>query len=212
MHALIGAWGVAIAAYHLDEPFQRLQAKPVGTKLVEAQRNEDRAEWRSLAPFGFSVVQKWTLALLAVWVGFQVFMPLRHFAIPGRVHWTEEGHNFSWHMKVRDKESRGIFITIDPATEETWKVDPREYLTPRQARKMTSRPHMVVEFAHYLEDRLREEGHEEVEVRAWVVASLNGRRPQLLIDPDVDLTEVPNAWLGHADWIFPLEFPLQSRD
>ena len=51
---------------------------------------------------------------------------------------------------------------------------------------------------------------ELVIAHAHIMASLNGREPQLMIDPDVDLASVPTAWLGHADWILPLETPLRA--
>lgn len=47
-------------------------------------------------------------------------------------------------------------------------------------------------------------GHEDVEVRAVIFASLNGREFQVFIDPNVDLSKVPYPWFGHADWILPL--------
>ena len=75
---------------------------------------------------------------------------------------------------------------------------------------MTSRPYMMVQFAHYLEDRMRDEGYKDVEVRARIFASLNGRERQQLVDPQVDLTKVPYPWFGHADWIIQLEVPLRQ--
>ena len=212
--ALVGAVGVAIAAYHLDEPFRRPEAEPVGVKAepAMARRARVKAASRSPAPPVLTLVQKWTFALLGVWLAVQVLVPLRHFAIPGNVHWTEEGHNFSWHMKLRDKDSAGLFVASDPSTGEQWEVNPLDYLTSRQTRKMTSRPHMVIPFVHYLEDRFREEGHQDVEIRARIFASLNGREAQLLIDPEVDLTKVSHPWWGHADWILPLELPLRSSN
>ena len=39
-------------------------------------------------------------------------------------------------------------------------------------------------------------------MRARVCASLNGRKPALLIDPERDLTRVERN-LRHADWILP---------
>jgi len=155
-----------------------------------------------------SPVKRLTLILLGIWVAVQVLIPLRHFAIPGNVHWTEEGQNFSWHMLLRDKTTYGYFVVTDPGTGDEWVVDHGAYLNSMQLRKMNSRPHMIVEFAYYLEDELRAEGYEDVEVRGRFFASLNGREPQLLIDPGVDLTEVPYPWLGHANWILPLEIPL----
>ena len=59
---------------------------------------------------------------------------------------------------------------------------------------------------------MRAEGRGDVEVRARIIASLNGREPQPLIDPNVDLTEVPYPRLGHADWILPLEVPLRASN
>ncbi len=199
VQALVTAIGVGVAAYHLDEPFQR---PPVGAPAAVAKPARTR-----LAP---KLVQRWILALLGVWVAFQVLLPLRHFAIPGKVSWTEEGHNFAWHMKLRDKDSSGFFVVTDPASGKTWEVDSRDYLNRRQERKMTSRPHMMIQFANYLEERMRREGYEDVEVRAHIFASLNGRESQQLVDPQVDLTKVPYPWFGHADWVIHLEVPLRQ--
>ncbi len=53
--------------------------------------------------------------LISGFVFVQLLAPLRHFAIPGHVAWTEEGHLFSWRMKLRDKRSDEIvFYTRDP--------------------------------------------------------------------------------------------------
>ncbi|QDT39636.1 HTTM domain-containing protein [Stratiformator vulcanicus] len=40
------------------------------------------------------------LVLLMTW---QCLMPLRHWLYPGDVSWTEEGHKYAWHMKLRVK-------------------------------------------------------------------------------------------------------------
>jgi hypothetical protein len=198
VRALIGGIGVAVAAYHLDEPFGRPEAaaeRPVSGEEFKARPD-------------FALLQKGALALLGLWVAFQVMVPLRHFAIPGKVHWTEEGHNFSWHMKLRDKVSGGFFLVTDVATGEEWEVDPREHLSSIQASKMASRPEMILQFARYLEERARRDGYQDIEVRANIVSSLNGRPPQRLVDPAVDLTQVRRPWIGHAPWILPLEEPL----
>ena len=143
VRALIGAVGGAIVGYHIDEPFRRVDKvvdKPSGPR--------DPATPISLA-------QSSALVLLGAWALVQVLVPLRHFAIPANVHWTEEGHNFSWHMKLRDKDSHGYFVVSDPLTSEAWRVDPGQYPTSRQLRKMTSRPEMILQFAHFLEDECR---------------------------------------------------------
>ncbi|MCH8744889.1 MAG: HTTM domain-containing protein [Chloroflexi bacterium] len=209
MHAIIGALGVGIAAYHLDEPFAKpgpASESPTSV-LVEAQGIEHRHVRSRLTGF-----QKCAVGLLGLWVAVQVLVPLRHLVIPGDVHWTEEGHEFAWHMKLRDKDSEGFFVVTDRAVGEEWVVDPREHLTQRQTSKMASRPEMILQFAHYLERLAIADGHDDVEVRAHMVSSLNGRVAQRLIDSKVDLTLQSRPWLGHASWILPLETPLRPAE
>lgn len=150
--------------------------------------------------------QRALVAALAVYMALQLLLPLRHFLYPGDVSWTEEGHQFSWHMKLRDKEATAVFTLNDPASGRTWTVDLRECRT-RQCDKMAGLPDMIIQFAHHLAEEKRREGYPAVEVRAEVLVSLNGRRPQLLIDPSVDLAKVRRS-MWPARWIVPLTEPL----
>lgn len=137
----------------------------------------------------------------------QVLLPLRHFAYPGVVHWTEEGHRFSWHMKLRSKRAQGInLVAIQPATGRWWSVDPRRFLTLEQMREMSTDPELLRQFSHHVAARMRARGYPGVQVRAWVPVSLNGRPHQLLVDPSVDLAAQPRS-LRPAGWILPLEPP-----
>jgi vitamin K-dependent gamma-carboxylase len=72
---------------------------------------------------------------------------------------------------------------------------------------MAIRPHMILGFSHYLAALMKAEGRGDVEVRARVWCTLNGRKPQLLIDPEIDLAATPRS-LRPADWILPLAEPL----
>ena len=151
--------------------------------------------------------EKVVLVMLTLYVGFQLIFPLRHLAYPGEVNWTEEGHNFSWHMKLRTKAAQACFTVSHPASGKTWTIDPLVYIGSRQLAKMATHPDMVLQFSHYLAEEKRREGYENVEVRALVLASLNGRKPQLMIDPTVDLAkERISLWPAH--WILPLTEPL----
>ena len=148
----------------------------------------------------------WGLALLAGYVMLQILLPLRHFVIPGHVSWTEEGHRFAWHMKLRNKDATAQF-TLTNAAGETWQVDPLAHLTERQLSKMSTRPYLILQFAHFLAAEAAAQGHGEVSVQADVWASLNGRPAQQLIDPTVDLAAQPRTpW--RVDWILPLTTPL----
>lgn len=152
----------------------------------------------------------WGLALLAGYVLLQILLPLRHFIIPGHVSWTEEGHRFAWHMKLRDKDASAIF-TLTNAAGESWHVDPSAHLTARQYGKMASRPYLILQYAHFLAEEAAAQGHGEVAVYAEVWASLNGRSYQLLIDPTVNLAaQSRTPW--KADWIVPLTTPLFAVD
>ena len=70
---------------------------------------------------------------------------------------------------------------------------------------MWARPNLLVQFAHALEDKLLDTGGADVQIYAHVTMSMNDRHPQVFIDPERDLTEVPRVWIGAADWIMPLE-------
>ena len=149
------------------------------------------------------------VGVLGLYLALQIFMPLRHLLYPGNVSWTEEGHRFAWHMKLRDKESEAWFFAEDPATGESGEVDPFQYVTDWQYDEMAARPDMIVQLAKHIEDRAREDfGLPDLVITADVMASLNGRAPARLIDREVDLTEVELTPFESADWIEPLREPL----
>jgi hypothetical protein len=154
--------------------------------------------------------QKVVAGLLAAYLAFQLLFPLRHYLYPGNVSWTEEGHNFSWHMKLRTKGGDAVFTVTHPGSGQTWTIKPQQYLAPHQLVKMTTKPDLILHFAHHLAEEKRREGYDNVEVRARVMVSLNGRQPQLLIDPNIDLTK-EEASLLPARWILPLTTSLASR-
>ncbi|HEX2271959.1 MAG TPA: HTTM domain-containing protein [Pyrinomonadaceae bacterium] len=158
-----------------------------------------------------SASQKVVAGLLATYLAVQLLFPLRHYLYPGNVSWTEEGHNFAWHMKLRTKVGEAVFTVTHPRSGQTWTIKPEAYLKPHQAMKVITKPDLVLQFAHYLAEEKRREGYDEVEVRAHVMVSLNGREPQLLIDPNVDLTKEQVSLLP-ARWIVPLTTPLGTRD
>ena len=144
------------------------------------------------------------VGLLGVFLVVQVLLPLRHYLYPGNVSWTEEGHRFAWHMRLRDKEAEAQFFATDPMGGQRWEIDTDQYLTNGQESEMATRPDMILQFAHYIADKYREQGYEQIQVRVTVTATLNSRKPQLLIDPGVDLAAQPRD-LRHARWILPLE-------
>jgi vitamin K-dependent gamma-carboxylase len=151
-----------------------------------------------------------TVAAVAAWLTVQAVVPLRHLLYPGNVSWTEEGHYFSWHMKLRDKEGRVRFTMTDPSNGHTWEASPQAFLKRRQINKMVGHPDLVLQFAHYLAERGRQVGRPNLQVRVQAMASLNGREAQLMIDPDTDLAVQPRVMWPPATWILPLTQPLRT--
>jgi hypothetical protein len=150
------------------------------------------------------------LAFAGLYLAVQVFLPLRHWLYEGDVQWTEEGHRFSWRMKLRSKDGSLKLLAHDPDTNRTLELDPENYITHAQALEAASKPDMILQLAHHVAEGLRRRGRPHIQVRAVALVSLNGRAAQLLVDPDVDLAAQPRS-LRHASWITALTVPLSER-
>lgn len=175
-------------------------------KKQAASPNASRASTTSLS----NGKEKLVVACLAVWFGAQLLLPFRHYLYEGDVDWTEEGGRFAWRMMLHDKWAALRFILTDPKTGKKGPFDPRQYLSMRQINKMSYDPEMLRVFAHFIASEASKAGHEGVEVRAEVHCSMNGRRPQLLIDPTVNLAAEPARWT-HQPWITQLKEPLPDQ-
>ncbi|WP_262690653.1 HTTM domain-containing protein [Kordiimonas aestuarii] len=141
---------------------------------------------------------------VCVWLGSQALLPLRPYLYSGNVAWNEQGHRFSWRMKLRDKEGEIAFRVVDPRSERSWKVDLDDFLDGRQVRKMVARPDMILEFAHHLRDHWRRRyavRDAQVFVKSFV--SANGRPMERFIAPELDLARVERTFLVQDDWIEP---------
>ena len=144
------------------------------------------------------------LGLVGVYLLVQVSMPLRHWLYPGRVHWTEEGHRFAWHMKLRDKEAFEIeFTAVNPQTGKWERVPPEAYLDDRQLDEMSTRPDMIRQFADHVADEYEQVGRARPEIYVRTSVVLNDHPPRPLIDPNRNLAEVPDRPFAHATWIVP---------
>lgn len=163
--------------------------------------------WATAAPLPGPRARGLVVASMAAWFAAHTALPLRHWLYPGDVAWNEEGHRFSWRMKLRDKAGRARFRLEDLETGERWVVRPERRLPKRSAAMMRTRPDLLLQYAHHLAEEARAEGHARVAVYADVEVRLNGRPPRRLVDPTVDLAAEPRT-LGPAPWILPLTEPL----
>ncbi|MCZ7644979.1 MAG: HTTM domain-containing protein [Planctomycetota bacterium] len=146
------------------------------------------------------------LGLLTLYLLIQVFLPFRRLLYPHRVTWSEEGFRFAWHMMLRHKLTQAEFVVLSPRNEPL-PVKLERTLTKRQFGVMRSKPDLILQFAHHLAGEARRQGFEDVKVKALISCSLNGRKPQLLVDHTVDLAAEPTG-LQPKHWIRPLEEPL----
>ncbi|MFP6684383.1 MAG: HTTM domain-containing protein [Polyangiaceae bacterium] len=147
---------------------------------------------------------------LVILAAVQLLVPLRHHLYRGDVAWTEEGHCFSWRMKLRNKRGSAVFRVRDPETGRQWTERPEWRATERQAHKLTCRPDLLLQFAHVLRDAYLKEEGATVEVFADVHCSLNYRPRQRLVDPSVDLAKESLSF-RHYEWLIPLTTPLRPK-
>ena len=182
------------------------------TEWLREEKPDELLRAEQAGPEPFTRRRKLVLGLLGAYAAFQLLVPFRHLLYPGNVSWTEEGHRFSWHMKLRVKETTVGFYAFDedgnpiPLGESPQQFL-RSHLTDRQVRAMSSKPDLTIQFAHYIAEDLRKRGYRNPQIRAEVSASLNGRPFQELISPEVDLAKQErNLW--PAKWITPLTTPL----
>jgi len=146
--------------------------------------------------------------LFGVFVIWQSLFPLRHHVLTSNPNWTEEAHCFSWHMLLRGKQCALRYTARDPQTGREGAIDLRRYVTPFQLNRVSREPRLIHQLAQYIGSDLRSRGFKEVELRALCLASMNGRKPQLLVDPEVDLLLETQPW-SEPDWTETLTEPLR---
>lgn len=151
---------------------------------------------------------KWPLAFCAVYLLVQCLVPLRHWCYAGDVNWTEEGHDFSWHMKLRDKEGVARFRILDRGTGTSIvleEADLANELTLKQIRDVSCKPELMAHYARHLREVYTAKGYRDPAVFAETLVSLNGRPYLPLVNPHVDLAAVEHSPWRAAAWIVPLD-------
>lgn len=148
--------------------------------------------------------KKWILIPLIAYCTFQFLFPLRHWLYDGNVLWTEEGYKFSWRVKLISKIGNSTFTVVDKETGRSIEIKNRDYLSPIQEKKMTVKPEMIVQYAHYLAEQYEDTVlhiHDQSihiknpKIKAEIYISFNGRASELFIDPKVDLSQI-----NHSDF------------
>ncbi|THD69633.1 HTTM domain-containing protein [Robertkochia marina] len=147
----------------------------------------------------------WLLGVGGVYLLVQLLLPLRHWAIPGDVLWTEEGHRLSWRMMLRSKSGYITFRVKDKETGIEYKIEPKDYLSRKQQGIIVSKPDVIWQFAQHLKEKYAAQGRDvEVYVSRSGV-SVNGRPYQPFVDPETDLAASSWYWWKHQPWILPFK-------
>ena len=142
------------------------------------------------------------LILIVFYAVIHMLLPFRHLMTPGWTTWHEEGHFFAWRMMLRHKNTRIQFNVTHPETGEQRYADPRDYLNHVQYAKFAGSPGMVLQFAHYLDNLVRKNGGFDPKITANVDVSINGREFRQMVDPKLDLSEIPKFKAAYL-WIIP---------
>jgi hypothetical protein len=150
------------------------------------------------------------LSSAAVYTAIQILVPSAHFFYPGGIEWTYLEHHFSWQMLLRQKTTTPFFYATDPNSDETHQIKLREYMDQRQTARMGWRPDMVQQFARYLATVTLRSGPKPLKVQVRMFVSINGRKPQLFIDPNVDLVAESRCW-GRPRWLLQIHEPLPDH-
>ncbi|QDU75869.1 Vitamin K-dependent gamma-carboxylase [Bremerella volcania] len=190
---------IGLTSIFLEPDWPRRLLRPEEESIPVSRSNTDTlSSWRTAI-----------VTLLVAWCLVQVTLPFRHWLYPGNVNWTERGHYFSWHMMLRGKRSAIRFHILDPVTGRRGIYPLQNDLQTHQLARMSRDPELIRDFACHIEATCQSHGFRDVEVRAFVLCSLNGRRPQLLISPEVDLTSPELR--STEDWVIPLSEPLPQE-
>lgn len=148
-------------------------------------------------------IRQVVLVFLGLYVLLQLLIPLRRFLYPGNTAWTEEGFRFAWRVMLVEKVGFVEYRVKDKNTGRETTVDPARYLSPLQIKMMAVSPDMILEMAQMITRDEKKRG-KDVEVRADVFVTMNGRPSRRLIDPATNLAlEKDSLW--PKPWIMPLD-------
>lgn len=142
---------------------------------------------------------------LMLYLAWQVYLPIRHYFIPGNVFWTEEGHRLSWRMMLRRKAGDMKVYVMIPDKKGVYakkeEVVLYDYLLAKQIAKMAISPDMMWQFAHFLKTDYEIKGIKNVKVLVDAKVSINGSEFYQFTNPRVNLAATKWSYFGHQNWI-----------
>ncbi|SEB77879.1 Vitamin K-dependent gamma-carboxylase [Maribacter dokdonensis] len=139
----------------------------------------------------------------AVYFLTQLLLPVRHYTFEDDVLWTEEGHRMSWRMMLRSRQGKGRYKVVDKNTEEVFIINPKDYVSRSQERKIFAYPDFAWQFAQYLKKEFKEENREVSVYLENSKISINRKPYEPFIDSKTDLAAETWYRTKHHSWILP---------
>jgi hypothetical protein len=146
--------------------------------------------------------QKLATSFLLIFFSIQLLMPFRYLLYSGELFWHEQGYRFSWRVMLMEKRGYANFKVVNPKDDTFFYVDNTDFLSSFQEKQMSTQPDFILEYAHYLGEQFKAQGHEPIEIYVESYVALNGRRSQPYINPDVDLLTQYESFQAKT-WILP---------
>lgn len=168
-------------------------------------KNKNRTNILHIEKAPFNKRNNMIVALIVIYCFLQMMIPLRYLFYPGNPNWTEEGTHFSWFLYTRNKYADIQFVVVDDE-DKTYMLNKNlilSILTGRQYYYLTMYPEYILQFAHFLNQHLTQQGIKVKKIMAQSHVRMNMREPQPLIDPNANLLEFKPS-LTHKNWINPV--------
>lgn len=147
-------------------------------------------------------IKQYDLTIVIIFFIFQLLLPLRYSMYPGELFWNEEGYRFSWRVMLIEKRGYSNFKIVDSITKKYFYVQNEDFLTSYQEKQMSFQPDFILQYAHYLGDHFKSQGHKNLQVFVDSHVALNGRSSSKFINSEVDLYKQKESF-NHKTWILP---------
>ena len=139
-----------VAVSRIRAAWRQHGINPTGSTAPAASDRPEESSYR-LTAFSSTVV--------AGYIAFQVFFPLRHYFYPGDVLWNEQGMRYAWKVMVREKNGSITYRVTRRRDGRTFEVSPLRYLTWRQFSDMSGQPDLIVQLGKHIAWDFERKGH-----------------------------------------------------
>jgi hypothetical protein len=154
-------------------------------------------------------MKPWALAIIGVHVVIQLILPVRHYFVEGYPDWTSDHQRFAWRMKAQSRHIEEVAFSVwDLDTKQYYLIDYqklRKLLYEDELQFMCYYPNMIVQFAHFLEEKVaREDNIKNCMIKCKVKVSFNGMKSQYIFDPNIDLLSESKKHDYYYQWVEPM--------